>query len=1033
MLGACALTRPTQAQIATATLTGTVVDRSGAAAQEVDIAIVNDDSGAVRLTRSGADGSFTVAELPPGAYRLDARKAGFADATRAATLHVGDRVALRITLDVGGVEGRVDVVADAPLVRTDAAVGTIVNRQFVENQPLNGRNFQALVELAPGVVLTPTNVTASGQFSVNGHRPNSNYFTVDGVSANFGVNGSATLYESSGGTLPAYSALGGMSNLVSVDALQEFTLQTSGYAPEFGRQGGAQVGVVTRSGGNRFTGTASIYARSDRFDSEDYFAEKAGLPKPELKQNDFGGVFGGPIVRDRTFFFASYEGLRLTQPATTSPIPVPTQAVRQQATGYAQAVLNAFPLPNGPVTAFDPGLAAFIGTYTVPSSLDSASVRLDHHLTDSFSAFGRFSDAPSRIDGRGGAFNPPNVTTVSPALSRTVTVGATNVWGATRLNDLRVNYSRSEFGSSFDMDAYGGAAVPPASTFVPSFADSTASGSITIHAQPTALNLGLNASNVQRQFNLVETFTWIHGGHTIKTGFDYRRLMPIQLGSGYRQLVSFTSVAQVLAETAGTVTLISANVGSLHPIYNNYSAFVQDDWRANARTTLTYGVRYEVNPAPYDANGNNPLTVTGVDNPSTLALAPSGTKLYDTTYNNFAPRVGLVYQLLPSRGTVLRSGVGSFYDLGYVFTGSAESTTVYPFAQIRALTNTPMSTVFNAVPPPFVVAPPYGRLFAYTPGFQLPYTIEYNAMIEQPFGASDRLSVGFVGANGERLGRVISLRNPIAQLPASFTRIDTVSNEASSRYSALQMQYQRRLSRGFQATASYTLAKSMDNVSDESIVNFQAPSTKLDPQLDWGPSAFDVRHTFSAAASYDVPAAVDGWARLFREFGFDAIVRARSALPVNVVTGTDPFGAGNVSVSRPNVVAGVPMYVDDPNVAGGQRINPAAFSTPPAGVQGTLGRNALRGFAASQLDLSVRRRFGVTKRARVELRLDAFNVTNRANFANPAGSLTDPNFGVSTQMLNSVLGSGGISGGLSPLYQIGGPRSMQFGARFVFN
>jgi hypothetical protein len=291
-----------------------------------------------------------------------------------------------------------------------------------------------------------------------------------------------------------------------------------------------------------------------------------------------------------------------------------------------------------------------------------------------------------------------------------------------------------------------------------------------------------------------------------------------------------------------------------------------------------------------------------------------------------------------------------------------------------------------------------------------------------------------VGAAGHRLGRVTSLRNPVANLGPSFTRIDEVTNGATSSYNALQIKYQRRLSHSLQALASYTFAKSLDTVSDETIVNFQAPSLLINPKSDHGPSSFDVRHAMSAGVSYEIPAAARNRLghTLTKGFGLDATLQARSALPINVLTNLDTFGLGYATVSRPNVVAGVPLYLNDPSVAGGRRFNKAAFSLPPAAVQGSLGRDVLRGFDVAQLDLSIRRRFFITERASAVFRADFFNLFNHPSFAVPDGIMTSPTFGVATQMLGRSLGSGGTSGGFSPLYQLGGPRSTQLSLTLQF-
>jgi hypothetical protein len=259
---------------------------------------------------------------------------------------VQDNLEEDFKLAVGSGSETITVVANVEkLNTTDATVSTLIDNRFVENMPLNGRSFQTLIMLTPGVVVTQTAFDDQGQFSVNGQRADANYFTVDGVSANFGVTGYPPLVQAAGGALPALTAVGGTNSLVSVDAIREFRVQTASFAPEFGRTPGGQISIVTRSGTNQFHGTAFEYFRNSVLDANDWFSNRDHLPKPEERQNDFGGVFGGPILKDKTFFFFSYEGLRL-RPAALETV-VPDLASRQQAPTSMQPYLNAYPVPNG--------------------------------------------------------------------------------------------------------------------------------------------------------------------------------------------------------------------------------------------------------------------------------------------------------------------------------------------------------------------------------------------------------------------------------------------------------------------------------------------------------------------------------------------------------------------------------------------------------------------------------------------------------------------------------------------------------------
>jgi hypothetical protein len=477
---------------------------------------------------------------------------------------------------------------------------------------------------------------------------------------------------------------------------------------------------------------------------------------------------------------------------------------------------------------------------------------------------------------------------------------------------------------------------------------------------------------------------------------------------------------------SGTVTQIP---GFLEPRYQNLSLFVQDAWKTTPRLTVTYGLRWEWNPAP----ANTPArTVSGIENPASAVLAPAGTPFYETPGKNFAPRIGVAYQPVSNRGTVVRAGFGAFYDLGYTLLGTALSPTLFPFARSRTFTSTPIQDpVFFAEVPPLNMNPPYPRLFAYYSDYSSPRTYQYSFAVEQPLGGSNAFSLSYVGAAGRKLGRVesllpASLRNP------SFTRIDAVSSQAYSDYNSLQAQFKRRMRRGLQALLSYTWGKSLDTSSDESNSNFLPPSTRYTASADRGPSSFDVRHTFSGSATYEIPAPSGNRAAqaIFGGFALDSIVRARSAPPVLVVTGRDALGLGITSVSRPDFVPGQALYLYGDGYPGGTVFNRAAFdgATPQAqGRQGTLGRNVLRGFGLKQVDLSLRRRFRVTETMGIDLRADTFNVFNTPNFGNPAGVMTSANFGRSTAILST-----GVTGGQNPQFQIGGPRSVQLGLRLQF-
>src|SRR5215469_8852090 len=305
-----------RAQSTNASLSGRVTDPAKARIVGARVSAVSMGTNSRYETTSNGSGEYYLPNLPPSSYRLEVEKSGFKKLIKPdVILHVQDALEVDFEMPLGVASDSVTVEAGAPMLNTsDATVSTLIDNRFVENLPLNGRSFSSLIDLTPGVVIVPNNFYEQGQFSVNGQRPDANYFTVDGVSANLGTPAGASFGQGGTGQLPATSAFGGMSNLASIDALQEFRIQTSTFAPEFGHTPGAQVSVVTKSGTNALHGTAFEYFRNDVLDANDWFADNKGLKKPALRQNDFGGVLGGPIIKDKLFFFGSYEGLRIRQP-----------------------------------------------------------------------------------------------------------------------------------------------------------------------------------------------------------------------------------------------------------------------------------------------------------------------------------------------------------------------------------------------------------------------------------------------------------------------------------------------------------------------------------------------------------------------------------------------------------------------------------------------------------------------------------------------------------------------------------------------
>jgi Carboxypeptidase regulatory-like domain/TonB dependent receptor len=632
------------AQTDSARISGRVADLSGAAIAGAQCKITNIETNVTSIATTNEDGIYVIPDLHPAIYRLTIQKGGFRTIVQPSLqLYVQDAVNENFTLAIGPASESVTIIG-TPLLQTDSAsVSTVVDDHFVQNMPLNGRSFQSLIALVPGVVFTSQNLGA-GQFSVNGQYVDTNYFTVDGVSANFGVTVAGGLGQAIGGAVPGFTAQGGTNGLVSVDSTQEFRVQTSSYAAEYGRSPGAQISIVTKSGTNQFHGTAFDYLRNDIFDARNYF-DAPPLVKPPLRQNDFGGTLGGPILEDKTFFFFSYEGLRLRLPQTATGDFLTVSARAAVAPVY-QPILKALPLPdpNSPVVdptcdnITNPCTANLTVAYSDPSSLNATSMRIDDVLTSKITLFARYNHAPSYDATRFWeevAYDHVN--------TDTFTAGATILLSPTKVNDFRANWSRNTGTFVVSLTNFHGGVVPLNSLlFPPSSPYSPDKGEALVFAPGGEVREGTNYSNVQRQLNFVDTFSWAVGVHQFRFGIDYRRLSPTYLErTGYAVFPAYTDL---VAGTTGSILLSGGDPFSVN--INNYSLFAQDTWRVKSNLTLTYGLRWEINTPPASAIAGQPLYIVhGIFDSNPLAAVPGA--LWHTRFGNFAPRIGVAYQLSP--------------------------------------------------------------------------------------------------------------------------------------------------------------------------------------------------------------------------------------------------------------------------------------------------------------------------------------------------------------------------------------------------
>jgi hypothetical protein len=1034
--------RCTFAQTGAASLSGRVTDESNAVVPRVEVEIKNVDTNVEQVTKTNGDGIYSFPALAPGKYLMNVRKLSFRTVSvTGIALHTQDSLERNFVLQVGSSAESITVNANLEhMETTNPAVGLLVSRTFVENTPLNGRSLQDLIALAPGAV-SSTAIGPGGTFNINGQRDDANNFTVDGIPANLGTpaanNGDL---RGLAGVYPSQSALGTTQSLVSIDSLQEFKVQTSGYTAEYGRQPGGQVAFTTRSGTNDLHGSLFDYFRNEAFDANNWLANSRGFPREPERQNDFGGTVGGPLVlsrlydgRDKTFIFLSYEGLRQQLPQFVTIPSVPSVALRAFAAPGVQTFLNSFPIPNGPGNgdqcALPLGLtfsctAPWSKGFSTPSSLGTISVRLDHSLGSELSVFGRFVDAPSNADSYPFGYQFQRISNGT----RGVTVGATAKLGSNVLDEFIFNYTSSEGKLATAPLAIGGAVPFPESSVVPAdvLAKNMTIATFVNIFIPNAFGMAVpqyyQLNNKNNQYSAVNNLAWSRGRHSLKFGADYRRLGALFSNTQYVSGPSILSLASVQGGNADQQ--LTAAEAPAYPIIMNVSLYAQDHARLGSHLTLDYGLRWEFNPVPGASDGKFPLALTA-SNLATTEIAPTGTPQYKTRYNNFAPRIGFAYKLTQSNShpMVVRGGYGVFYDTGQSL--AAQGYTGYPFYAFNIYTNVPLPLQPAVLAPPslnYPLVPPYFLAGSSDPNLRLPYTEQWNVSIGAGLTSHNTLTTSYVGNLGQRL--LFTANDPnISAVNPLFSDLLFTNNGASSSYNALQIQDQGRILEHIDVVASYTWAHAIDNVSSDWFSN--APIR--------GNSDSDLRQVFNAAINYQ-PAAVGsnsvvqsltgGWIASFR-------FTAETGYPIDISQGQYVLPTGATALIRPDIVAGAPIYLHNKTgVLGEWALNPAAFSPVPLNPdgspvrQGDIGRNFVHGPNFWNLNVGIQRDFVLHEQLKLAFRVEAFNIFNHPNAGGIDNSLNSPTFGQSTSQTTI--------GVANQLYANGSPRSLQLMLRLMF-
>jgi hypothetical protein len=1035
------------AQLSTAAVAGLVQDASRANIPGAVVKLINTQTGSENSTSTGRDGSFILDGVIPGVYTLQIERQGFAiTQVRGVALSVGDLRNILVRMQVGRVTESVTVDASGmTLDTTDAAVGTLVDRKLAEAVPLNGDNFQDLIALTPGIVTQSPQaavgrVQTQGEFSVNGQPPETNAFFVDGISAD--SNGATNPARTVGtGSAAGATALGTTQSLVPVEALQQFRVLTSSYSAEYGRSPGGQFTFLTRSGANIPHGGIFYNFRSNVFDAIDWFAEQQGGAAfnagTRFSQNDFGGTLGAPLNLpflyhglDRTFFFASYEGLYVPQPTPQSYYYGASGEAADAPTSYPQ-LWQFFPIAN-----FSSDLPAADGTpsgmgqigmypYSLPAHLNSGSFRIDHTISPRLALFFRFGESPSVSE-----TEQLNSSSSNHLSNRTFSLGASSQIWSSLSNELRlgfVNASSSTVSTTRENFFYTN--PPLVNTLDEALGIPAGDENVSSDVYMRVPGVGDSeaytnvAAGSLLQWNLRDTFLFEYGKNLFKFGLDQRYISSYLRPPALTVQADFFSGNAIYNNSASGLVITRASPAQ--PRQEQFALFGQDDWKVASNLTLSLGLRWELDPPPHGENGQDAYTVKGdVATPDSLRVAPRGASLWDAPLFNFAPRAGLAWTLdnHPGSELILRAGAGVFFD------GSNRAALpafgALGFANSSYYADVPIPATSSQLNVPAPGASTYRGTngFAFPTHLQLPYSWQWNVALERAFGRNQTLTASYVGSSGRRLQQ--EQRRNVTAINPEFGDITFFPGGISSSYQSMQIKFQRNIARGVQALATYTWAHALDWGSTDPAF----PLTR-------GNSDLDVRQNLEAAASWDFPRPAADWIirNLFGGWRLDGRLLARTGFPVAVEGNSflDPV-TGTVYFSGVDLVSGKPLYRYGDTYPGrrvfngGSGVTNPAFLLPHASDPGNAPRNLLRGFDALQGNVGIRRNFQLHNALHLQFGMDMFNVTNHPNFGYIDSNLPDLLFGQSTKLLYQSFGNSGS------LYQQGAPRSAQISLHLTF-
>ena len=970
------------AQANTAELSGSITDSSGGVLREVAVVLTQEATGVQRATRTNDVGAYYFLQLAPGPYRLAAVLGGFQAAVRSGIrLMAGHEASIDLQLVVAGMAQQTVVSVEALTVdvKSTALSGAIDNHSIRE-LPLNGRDLAQLAMLEPGV--SPSRRTsdsggAGTKLVAGGSRPSQVSFVLDGADINDANNNTP-------------GSVAGV--LLGVDTLQEFRVYTNAYSAELGRSGGAVISAITRSGTNTPHGSFFEFLRNSRFDARNFF-DPLDRPIPAFQRNQFGAELEGPIIRNRTFFLVSGEGLRQSLGVTErSVVPdagaragqIPGLAPIKVAPGVAP-YLNLIPLPGG--QNFGDGTGELITSTTQTTGENFFTGRVDHALSEKTFLFGRYTLDSASVHLPDGLqlFRADNA-----SRNQYATIQATRIVSEHAVSEFHLSYNRSE-SSSLSSSLRN---LDPSLSFVPG--DPLGQISVTglFSLGPSRFAPTFSTMNL---YQVDDEISWTHGHHSVKAGIDYRSLrLPTsrpQSPFGYYQ---FSSLAGFLQGQASAVEFTALDSNLSRDWRQSMAAgYLQDDVKIGRRLSLNLGVRYERESVPREAHG---WTANLRDPLHDAAPTSAGPLFRNPTNLNFAPRAGAAWDPFGDGKTAVRAGFGIFYDPLWTDFYANAGNRQPPYYTLGSVRNPSFPNLNpSAAVPGFVP----GRLdvIPYQP--QSPYTMQFNFTIQRELWQHSSVTLSYAGERGLHLARLIDANQALPQiLPdgrkffpvgsvernRNFTGIRQKVTDGHSYYNAFEAGFDHRWSGGFGMHTNYTWSK---NIDDGSITTTQGGDNDMpqDPdsrKAERGLSNYDLRHYLVTSLTWDVPN-LGGPKWLGAGWQMSAIGTAASGNPFSVVVGFDraraKFQAGT-SPQRPDLAAGAS---NNPVMGGPDRyFDPSAFLLPQTGFYGNLGRNTLIGPGLANVDCALNKRIRVGERLAAQFRGELFNVVNHPNFAIPS-------------------------------------------------